>query len=209
MSLQNTLVTKLKYIEPSEVLRKIGYRNINDKTITRLENVLSDEFLGLDKSYFDFKYSNYEFVKALCKLCDVDLNDYQNELEEKKVRATTLKYAFQPYVFVDTGFRRKSQPILALAFMEGHRHLSLPIEYKAASLEEQVKYVKSLISEHYKNTDGHLEMWGKIKRYVFNFSENAHLVFSPDGELTDQKAVTQNTAKVTLGNKDITKLLNN
>jgi len=209
MSLQNTLVTKLKHIEPGEILRKIGYRNINDKTIKRLTNVLSDELLGLDKNYFDFKYSNCEFVKALCKLSGVDLNDYQNESEKQIVRATILKYAFQPYVFVDTGFRRKSQPIFALAFMEGHRHLSLPIEYKAPSLEEQVKYVKTLISEHYKNTSGHLDVWGEIRRYVFNFSENAHLVFNPDGELIDETAVDRNTAKVTLGNKDITKLLNN
>lgn len=208
MSLQNTLVTKLKHIEPSEVLRKIGYRNISDKTIERLANVLSDEFLGLDKSYFDFKYSNCEFIKALCKLSNVDVNDYQNELEEQTVRATTLKYAFQPYVFVDTGFRRKSQPIFALAFMEGHRHLCLPIEYKAVSLEEQVKYVKTLITEHYKNTDGHLDVWGEIISYEFNYSKNACLVFNTNGELIDEKAVAQNKAKVTLGNKDITKLLN-
>ena len=209
MSLQNTLVTKLKHIEPTKILRKIGYRKITDKSIERLSNVLSDEFLGLDKSYFDFKYSNCEFVKALCKLSEVDFNDYQNELEEQTVRATTLKYAFSPYVFIYTGFRRKSQPIFALAFMEGHRRLYLPIEYKLASLEEQVKYVKTLISEHYKNTEGHLDVWGEIRSYVFNSSKKEYLVFNPDGELIDEKVVAQNTAKVTLGNKDITKLLNN
>jgi hypothetical protein len=80
MSLQNILVAKLKNIDPVEILRKIGYRKISDKTIARLKNTLSSERLGLDKSEFDFKYSNIEFIKALCNLCEVDFTFYQEEI---------------------------------------------------------------------------------------------------------------------------------
>ena len=209
MSLQNTLVTKLKHLEPIEILRKIGYRKITDKSIERLKNVLSDKLLGFDKSNFDFKYSNVEFVKALCDLCEIDIKNYQDGIDKQLEHISTLKHAYWPQVFVYTGFRRKSQPIFALAFMEARRHLYLPIEYKLASLDDQVEYVKTLISEHYKKTEGHLDIWGEIRNYVFNFSKNEYLVFNPAGELIDEKGVTQNTAKLTLGNKDITKLLNN
>lgn len=208
MSLQNTLVTNLKSLESTEILRKIGYRKITDKMIERLESVLSDEFLGLNKSYFDFKYSNIEFIKALCEICEVNFKDYQDEIDKQTDNVTKLKHAYWPHVFVYTAFKRSSQPIIALAFMEGHRRLYLPIEYKLASLEEQVKYVKTLILEHYKNADGHLKLWGDIKNYVFNFSKNEYLVFNSNGELIDSKVVAQNRANLTLGNKDITKLLN-
>jgi len=209
MSLQNTLVTKLKNIEPREVLRKMGYRKITDKTIERLKRVLSNELLGLDKSHFDFKYSNLEFVKALCDLCEINFKSYQDDIDKQLEDISTLNHAYWPHVFVDTGFRRESQPIFALALLEGHRRLCLPIEYKLASLEEQVKYTKTLISEHYKNTEGHLDVWGDIKRYVLKTSETSSLVFNPQGDLIDEKVVDQNIAKVSLGSKDITKLLNN
>lgn len=207
MSLQNTLITKLENIEPIEILRKIGYRNISDKTIARLKDVLASELLCLDKSGFDFKYSNIEFVKALCDLCNIEFNDFKEELEQLTNIAAKLNHAFRPYIFIYTGFKRASQSIIALAFLESRRHIYLPNEFKLESVESQIEYVKRLIVEHYKNENGVLSLWGDIENYVFNISENSYLTFNPQGVLIENKNSTQVTAKISLRNKDITTIL--
>jgi len=207
MSLQNTLISKLKHLDSVEILKEIGYRKINDKTISRLKNTLSSERLGLDENGFDFKYSNIEFIKALCDLCELDFNDYQDEIDNQLNRINTLKHAFRPYVFINTGFKRTTQPIFALAFLEGLRHLYLPNELKLESLDSQIEFVKKLIIEHYKIENGILPVWGEIKNYIFNVTEDSPLIFNPNGELVDNKTCSQNVATIKLGNKDITKLL--
>ena len=207
MSLKNILISKLKHLDPVEILTGIGYRKITDKTISRLKNTLANEMLGLDKNGFDFKYSNIEFIKALCELCVLDFNDFQEEIDSQLNRINTLKHGFRPYVFIYTEFKRTSQPIFALAFMEGHRHLSLPNEYKLENLDTQIKFVKKLVVEHYKNESGILPVWGEIKNYIFNVAEDSQLIFSPNGEVVDNKTCSQNVATIKLGNKDITKLL--
>lgn len=208
MSLQNTLITKLENFEPVEILRKIGYRKITDKTLSRLKNALASDYLGLDRNDFDFKYSNIEFIKALCEFCAVDINQYQDEINNLIERISRLKHGFNPYVFVYTGFKRSSQPIFSLAVMEGRRHLYLPNEYKLENLDSQIEFVKKMIIDHYNNENGVLLVWGEIKNYVFNATENRKIVFDPAGNFVDIKTCSQNIAKMTLKNKDITKLLN-
>lgn len=209
MSLQNTLVTKFKYFEPIEILKKMGYRKITEKTITRLNDTLSDKILGLAKSHFDFKYSNIDFIKALCRVCDVDFNDYSDELFESQANFRELHYGFKPYVFIYTGFKRTSQPIFMLAFLERSRNLSLPIRNKRLSIDAQIEYVSCLIIEHYKKMGGYLNVWGEIKQYVFNFTETDYLVLNPDGSLSDSKDILQNRATIQLGNKNISTILTN
>lgn len=203
MSLQSILNKKLENIEPIEILKRIGYRKITDKTIVRLKDTLSDELLGLDNSHFDFKYSNIEYIKALCLLCDVVFSDHSDELDEYKQNLHKLRHGFKPYVFVYTDFKRDSQPIIALAFMEQSRHLSLPVMNKLKSIDEQVGYVQKLVINHYETVKGHLDLWGEIKHYVFNLSQDEYIVINTDGTLSDALNITQNRATVSLGNKHI------
>ena len=203
MSLQSILNKKLENIEPIEILKRIGYRKITDKTIVRLKDTLSDELLGLDNSHFDFKYSNIEYIKALCRLCDVDFSVHSDELDERKENLLKLRHGFKTYVFVYTDFKRDSQPIIALAFMEQSRHLSLPVMNKLKSIDEQVEYVQKLVINHYETIKGHLDLWGEIKHYVFNLSQDEYIVINTDGTLSDALNITQNRATVSLGNKHI------
>ena len=68
-----------KSLTHAQIIQSMGYQT-NIKTqaraLTRLEHVLSSPELGLTKTGYDFKYSSTEFVRALCRVLDIDKGRY-------------------------------------------------------------------------------------------------------------------------------------
>lgn len=100
-------------------------------------------------------------------------------LEDRKQR-------FEPYIFIDTDFKRGSHPIHILAALEPTRHINLDERFIDLSLNDQLEEVQSLIRKHF-SSNPHLLIWGDVKRYVFFYDEQTVLVISSQGELIGAK----------------------
>lgn len=182
MTLQHELKLKLMHSELSDIAQLMGYnRKGISKAVTRIEQVLSDPQLNLYGNTFDFKYSNQEFIERLCSILGIDLNRFNGEIDSLITKHEAIRDSFKSYVFVDTDFKRKSEPIVMLSCYEHHRSFLLPKEKRLLPVADQVAYVQTCVKKHYVENDGELPMWGKIQRYVFFYDENQSISLNGEG----------------------------
>ena len=127
-----------------------------------------------------------EFLEKLSSVLDVDNKLFKDEInnyiriknEHNKIKGS--------YIYVNTNFRRTTQPIFVLAFMEGRRLLapakkSLMFKSKAHIL----KSISKMVRKHYLANDGELPIWGEIDNYVYHHFDGKKYVYSSDGHLLD------------------------
>lgn len=210
MTLHEILKDKLfRQLDHDELLLKIGYRCVTSNTRDRLLNLQNDELLGLTKSRYDFKFSNKEFLNAVCRVFDINLEDYEDEIAEIEDKVRMLNYKQAPYLFVETGFKRTTQPIFVLAFMEGKRHVVLPQKLLLKTKEEIIEVAKSAVIDHYLKTGGEIQLWGKIKKYILCLPSVNRVVFSVDGVVVEEGDINTRRASLSVKNKEITSLFNN
>lgn len=81
MGLQDTLISQLRDTDPHDILSQLGYKKITDKTLARLEALMRHDDLGFSQSYFDFKYDQITFIKAVCEFLQLDFESYRVEVE--------------------------------------------------------------------------------------------------------------------------------
>lgn len=81
-----------------------------------------------------------------------------------------------PYIFVDTGFRRASQPIFVLAMLENRRRIGVERE-RCNDLD----YVGRLAVAHYREQQGELMLWGPIQHYHYHDGRGKVYIAGPDG----------------------------
>jgi len=63
------------------------------------------------------------------------------------------------YIFVNTNFKRKNEPIFALAFMESGRRISIPKEQFAFKSDDEIfELVSKIVKKHYKENEGKLQL---------------------------------------------------
>ncbi len=144
-----------------------------------------EEFL---KSYtYDFVNSSEEFVKKLSKILGIE-DEVRKELQAIQDKERKIAEQFPAFIYVDTDFRRKNEPIFVLAFLEGQRRIFLDKEWLAFTpLNEQIETVREIIKKHYKEHDGKLPVWGAIKRYVYFYDKSKKpIVFDPKGNIVSE-----------------------
>jgi len=90
------------------------------------------------------------------------------------------KFGFKPFIFIETGFIRNSQPIFALALMESTRRIQIPKEIYRLPLDFQIPRIEKIIKKHYLDCNGKLPLWGKVKYYKYFYAEDvtAAVVFN-------------------------------
>ena len=186
MSLQSQMQAKLRQHDTDSVLRQLGYAPDNRQALERLLTTVEDDYYGLDQSRFDFRYSGADFLRALCRQLDLppepveaEINRVQNELKAE----TT---AFKPYLWVDTHFRRSTQPLFALAACESQRYLPLDWRLPQRPEAEQLSTVRALIEKHWQATEGDLGIWGQIQAYWYYYAKEQYWLFSPQGEWLEE-----------------------
>lgn len=87
MTLQHALKLKLMHSDLPEIAQLMGYnRKGMSKAANRIEQVLSDPQLNLYANTFDFKYSNQEFIERLCEVVGIDLNRFNDEIDQAHTR---------------------------------------------------------------------------------------------------------------------------
>lgn len=192
MYLQKLFAQKLEGTSNQEIARQLGYQNAATCE-AKINNILSSPHLGLEDSEYDFRYSTAEFIVKLAQVLDIPALLVDKVIEEIQAELLKQTQKFRSYIYVETFFRRRGQPIFALAFMEGSRHISITKEIRCLNLDRQLGEVQSLIRNHYRSTKGELPMWGTIARYVFYYQEDLVIEFSPAGKMINASKEYQAT----------------
>ncbi|MDD2906643.1 MAG: hypothetical protein WBK95_07840 [Sulfurimonas sp.] len=182
--IKELLDTYIKNTNRDELKRHLDYHSQNscDKALTKfLETPKLDEWLS--SGYYDFKHTAKSLFLKLCELSGVDAELATEELREIERIKEEHKRFEDAYIFVNTRFRRSSEAIFVLAFMESKRRLSLLKygEFYFQSIEEILSEVSKIVQQHFKENDGKLVVWGNIANYqLFLFGEC--YIYEPSGE---------------------------
>jgi len=185
MTLIDNIRERLTRTEPDTVLRTMGYTH-PEHARERLESLLSatDIESWLHRSGYDFKYSGKEFLRKLFEALSLPTDALEAELTRIDTKTVALAKMKQPYIFVDTHFKRAGQPVFVLGALEWLRHLLVPKEdLYSKGLNEVLEMVGAFIHRHYIENDGELQLWGVIYRYIYRHSDGRDFVFDTEGRL--------------------------
>lgn len=131
-------------------------------------------------------------------------------IDEHDALEKAERQAYQPWLFVDTGFRRSDRPgmpLFALALLERRRRVKLAAYTCRLPWDQQLALAQARVREHMSESGGELKVWGRIQRYLFCYAEDRKLEIAPSGEvLVDASGRGLSRASVTLKGKPISLL---
>lgn len=177
------LVMRVAAIPHDEILKAMGYPKPTAANLERLQNVLDDPEFRLNDGGFDFKYSSEGFLRAMCVVTGMNMALADQRICRIKKYLEEEREAFKPYLWVDTGFKRTSQPIFALAICEHQRYLDFPKGFWRLSIDRQLGRAQCRVREHVYESGGRLGIWGHIKQYWFYYKKNAAYLLAWNGEV--------------------------
>lgn len=177
------LVLRVAPTPRDEILKAMGYQRPTSANLERLQAVLDDSEFGLNNSGFDFKYSSEGFLRALCVVTRMDMALADQRICRIKKYLEEEREAFDPYIWVDTGFKRQNQTIFALAVCEHQRYLDLPRGFWRFPIDRQLGRAQCRVREHVFETGGELGIWGHIKQYWFYYKKEAAYLLALNGEV--------------------------
>ena len=103
------------------------------------------------------------------------------------------------YIFVNTNFKRKNEPIFALAFMENRRHLSVPKEKFTFKNDDEIfALVSQIVQRHYEETKGELPLWEKIDNYFYHHKDGKVYTFDRSGTMIKNSNVNESRAIISI-----------
>lgn len=92
------------------------------------------------------------------------------------------KQALSLTFFIETDFKRTSQPIFILSALQSNRFLAVDEVIWERPLNDQLEAIQEQIKAHYQQQPV-IEMWAEVKQYVYYYDENLVLIFSTTGQL--------------------------
>lgn len=170
--------------------KALGY--VREQNFTRalanLEAAKSlDEFIT--KGHFDWAHSSETLILALSK--HFALNIDAELAEVQKLYNERVKFRGS-YIYIDTDFRRKSEPIFALAMAQHLRYISLtPFldELCFKALHEQLKVISNVTKNYYQKTQT-LLIFGAITGFKLYFLGKNYSI-DTNGNFTDKEIAEQ------------------
>ncbi len=183
------LVLRVAAIPDDDILKAMGYHKPTSAHRERLRSVVDDPEFGLSDGGFDFKYSSQEFLRALCVVTGIDTELADQRIQRIQKHLEEEREAFKPYIWVDTGFQRQSQPIFALTICEPQRYLHFPKDFWRLSIDRQLGGAQCRVREHVYETGRDLGIWGEIKQYWFYYKKNAAYLLALNGEVIGKQSV--------------------
>jgi len=205
MNLLKQIQNNLSDRKIADIVIELGYKSSKSakvtQVLTELLNITElDEYL--DKSYYDFKYDSKTLLQAICEIADISKVDYAKTIEEYQDKKCKLEAMCTPYIFIYTNFKRKNEPIFALAIMENRRRIQLDKKmYLEKNDDELNKYISNVIKLHYKWKSGKLPLWGDIKAYIYYDIKGNKILYSTLGNIVENEEVQETRASVTLKNR--------
>ena len=142
-----------------------------------------DLYSWLHSGYYDFKYTPELFLRKICKIFQLNYKNIEDELHKQKLYYNEVKRVKNNFIFVNTNFKRKNEPIFALACLEHRRRVHLHVKNVVfKNIEQILQIVAKQVRQHYKETQGKLNIWGEIVNYVY-YHENEIFTFDTHGEI--------------------------
>lgn len=193
-----TIKEKLNSQDIPTLYKKIGY-NSSKKFILTLEKLESTDSIynWIYSGHYDLVFNAKDFLINLCDVLKIDKSFVNEEIQKVENLYTEQERFKNSYIFVNTNFKRKSEPIVALALCERFRRISLYKNEKLLfkSKDEILKIVSNIIYNHYVNNKDGLVLWGKIENYllhlfdeIYTFDTKGNLINSINDKL-EQKVV--------------------
>lgn len=183
MNLMNMIKQRVSDRCLPEVVIAMGYRS-NCVGLATLEAFLGCDSieLWLKTAHYDFKYSSEEFLFALCRVLEIAHEIVAKDVGVFRDKSNVLRQMVQPYVFIETNFRRTNEPIIALAMMEHKRRIFLDKEaFVFLSLTQSLQKIGKMVRQHYVTSNGDALIWGKILHYCFHHTDGRVYVFDVHG----------------------------
>ncbi len=212
MTLLHQIQTKLQTKKIADIVQELGYKPSKSTNVTKVLNELQQAHnitYYLDKSYYDFKYNPRTLLQAICRVLGISKIDYYVTIEAYEDNKRRLQALKNPYIFVDTNFKRKGQTIIALSFLESKRRIKLDKESLSLKSEEEIKtQISYTIKLHYKWKNGVLPLWGEIRAYLYYDINGKRTVYSVLGDIIEEDIIEEDNiqesrATVTLKNKTL------
>jgi hypothetical protein len=181
---------RIKMNKLKEILKKQLNKESKIKASVEL-GITHDELLGLlDDEYFGYirQTNNIDprtFFKVLCSYTSMNKNKQVNMIEQYIQLLNDEKNRY-PYIYVDTGFVRDSQPIFVMAMMESQRRFK----------PDENNDIGKIVKEHYTANNGTLEFWGDIKRYAYHDKKNKITVYDGNGNIMESNEVKESIATI-------------
>ena len=170
--------------------KALGY--VREQNFTRalanLEAAKSlDEFIT--KGHFDWAHSSETLILALSKHFSLSIDAELSEVQ--KLYNERIKFKGS-YIYIDTNFKRKNEPIFALAMAQHLRYISLtPFldELCFKTLDEQLNIISKVVKDYYHKTKS-LPVFGEITGFkLYLLGKNYSL--DTNGNFTDKEIAEQ------------------
>lgn len=118
--------------------------------------------------------------------------------EEIQINKELAKFK-ESYIFVNTNFKRKTEPIFALASCESQRNVSIDKNKLIFKSEHEIfSIISDAIQQHYKQSNGKIGIWGKIVNYVYHHSDGETYIFDTSGRQIESYGVVESRASLRL-----------
>ena len=207
MTLHQQIKQKTLSVPTEELLKKLGYQNLQlgEQTLNAFLDSKSI-YQWLLEGYFYFKYNSESFLKKLSSILEIPSEEVEAEIKKDKEHVNTIKSMKQPYSFVNTNFKRTSEPIFALAFMENKRRVFFEKEELYNKSDEVIlELVGQTIKQHYIDNNDELKLWGLIENYIYHHIDNRTFIFDTNGKIIKQpeQPIIESKAEFKIGNKAI------
>ncbi|MDN5069891.1 hypothetical protein O8C76_02465 [Aliarcobacter butzleri] len=192
MILIEDIKEKIKLQNKTLLAKELGY-----SSQIKFEKTLN-KFLEISTLYEWFQCGHYDLVNTaqdffikLSRALKIDENTINNEIKNISLYKHEVEKFKDSYIFVNTNFKRKNEPIFALALCENQRRISL---YKNEnllfkSIDEILEILSKEIKEHYLGNSDKLGIWGKIVSYQVHLFDKIY-VFDTSGSLKSNDEIT-------------------
>jgi len=205
MKLINMIKQKLEITNQQELIKKLGYNSVS-KGLKTLDKFSCSEglHLWLSSGNYDLVHTTTSFLERLCVELGIEPSLYEEELALAVSKNVALSKFKDCYIFINTNFKRTSEPIFALAFMESKRRISLDkndIIFK--DIDEVLNIVSTVVRDHYLSTKGKLALWGKIENYVYHHGDDKTYIFDTEGKIIEPNIPINESKAVLLINKKV------
>jgi hypothetical protein len=165
------------------ILRRMGYSSVRQEALARLDEVLACDRLGLGTTWFDFRFDGLGFAESLCQALGIDVEEQRAELESLANQCFEDRWAFQPWLLVDTGVHYKGEQFAPFEGGGSARQISFPVGFWRLPLVEQLASVRQTIREHSVSAAKEAALGGAVQRYLYFYDDSRAIIFSPQAEI--------------------------
>ncbi|MEA2099988.1 MAG: hypothetical protein U9P72_07650 [Campylobacterota bacterium] len=200
MDIYKTINIKLQTISKESLIKKMGYGSVKKGLDSlKLFEDSKDLYSWISAGHYDLKYSSSQFFEKLCEVLEIEKNDVKFALVQQAKYKNEIDKFNSCYIFVNTNFKRTTQPIFILAFAEGARRIGLDTkEFVFKTQEEILDSISNIVASHFKRKDGKVEVWGDIKNYIYHNFDGETYTFDVDGKQIENIEVSQSRATLSL-----------